>query len=312
MNRQSVPAPPPQRGTSSGAGILRNGITDREFEFFRKLVYDYSGISLGPQKRHLVHARLGKRLRALGLTTFSEYRRFLQEQDPKAEELVRFINAITTNKTDFFRENHHFQFLSAQWIPARQALAARNGDRRIRFWSAGCSTGAEPYTLALTLAEALGSTGRWDLRILASDIDTEVLQKAVAGTYPEEETTPIPSSLLSRYFLRGTGRNAGCVQVRSEIRRLVTFRRINLLEDPWPIRARFDGIFCRNVIIYFDRPTQQRVLGRLLDFLKEDGILFLGHSESIHGLQSGLRHLGNTIYQKVATIDPVTVPAGRR
>lgn len=293
-----------------GSGTLENEITDREFETFRRLVHGLTGISLGPQKRHLLRARLGKRLRALKLTTLTEYHRFLQERDPSGEELVRLINAITTNKTDFLREPHHFQFLKEQWAPARKALAARSGDRRVRFWSAGCSTGAEPYTLAFTLAEALGFLNGWDVRILASDIDTDVLRRADAGIYPEEEVAPIPKPVLSHHFLRGVGSNVGLVQVRPELRRLITFRRINLLEKPWPMRSRFDGIFCRNVIIYFDHPTQERVLRRFVDLLREDGFLFLGHSESIHGPQLGLRHVGNTIYQKVAPVREVQGPAG--
>ncbi len=273
------------------------GITDREFEVFRELIYTHTGISLGPNKRPLLRSRLGKRLRALGLTTFTEYHRFLTERDPRGEELARFINAITTNKTDFFREAHHFTYLAEQWVPALRARAARDGGRSARIWSAACSSGEEPYTIALTLLGALGSTLGWDLRILASDIDTDMLDRAAAGIYSMDQTATIPRPLLARYFLRGTGTKAGFVSVRRELRNLITFRRLNLLDDPWPIRTRFDVIFCRNTLIYFDRPTQQRTLERFMGLLKEDGLLFLGHSESIHGLVTGLKHLGNTIYQ---------------
>lgn len=279
-------------------GGVQAAITEREYERFRQLVYTHTGISLGPQKRQLLQARLGKRLRALGLATFTDYLRFLTEEDPTRQELGHFVNAITTNKTDFFREAHHFRYLTDQWAPGLRARTARGGERAVRIWSAGCSSGEEAYTLAMTLREALGPTIGWDLRILASDIDTDVLARAAAGIYSLEQADPIPKPLLIRYFLRGTGANAGRVQVRREVRAMVTFRRINFLDDPWPIRARFDAIFCRNVLIYFDRPTQQRILERLVAHLKEEGLLFLGHSESVHGLLSGLAHLGRTIYQR--------------
>jgi chemotaxis protein methyltransferase CheR len=216
--------------------------------------------------------------------------------------MIRFINAITTNKTDFFREPHHFRYLQEQWAPARRALTTTTGDRRVRFWSAACSSGEEPYTLAMVLSEALRPAPGWDIRILASDLDTDILARAEAGIFPIERTGVIPAPLLSRYFLRGVGAQAGLVKVRRELRELVTFRRINFNDESWPIRSQFDGIFCRNVLIYFNREMQRRILQRLLGFLKPEGVLFLGHSESIFGLVDGLQHLGNTIYTPVGAI----------
>jgi len=273
-------------------------VTDREFALFRELVSAQTGITLNDHKRHLLRARLGKRLRALGLQSLSAYYEYLTQHDPAGQEMVRFVNAITTNKTDFFRELHHFRYLQEQWAPARRASIAKSGDRQVRFWSAGCSSGEEPYTLAIVLNEALRTEPGWDMKILASDLDTEMLARAEAGIFPIEGTSSIPPPLLSRYFLRGVGSWAGYVKVRQELRECVSFRRINFNDDSWPIQSRFDGIFCRNVLIYFNRETQRRILQRLLDFLKPDGVLFLGHSESIFGLVDGLQHLGNTIYTR--------------
>jgi chemotaxis protein methyltransferase CheR len=270
-------------------------ITDDEFEAFRRLVHETTGIALGPHKRALVQARLGRRLRALGLTSFRAYHRYLTERD-SGQELERFVNAITTNKTEFFREAHHFRFLAEQWAPAVVARAARTGARRLRLWSAACSTGEEPYTIAMTVREALGASASWDLRILASDVDTDVLARAEAGIYTADQVAPVPAALRSRYFEPAPdGRG---VRVRSALRDLVAFRQINFQDDHWPIRTRFDAIFCRNVLIYFDREGQRRILERLVALLVDDGLLFLGHSESVLGLLAGMRHVGNTIYRK--------------
>jgi len=204
---------------------------------------------------------------------------------------------MTTNKTEFFREGHHFDYLRTAWLPSR-GPCRRASDRQLRMWSAGCSTGEEPYSLALTLLDALDGAASWDIRILASDIDTEVLARAAEAIYPLEHVAPVPAALLPRYFLRGTGARAGLVRVKPAVRSLVTFRRINFLDEPWPVQTRFDAIFCRNVLIYFDRPTQARILHRLVLQLKDDGLLFLGHSESAHGLVRSLAAVAPTIYRR--------------
>jgi len=272
-------------------------LTDGEFALFRALVADQTGIALGPHRRVLLQVRLGKRLRALGLRTFSEYHRLLTERDPLGEEMTRLVNAITTNRTEFFREGHHFAYLAKTWVPAVRARSAETEDRSVRIWSAGCSSGEEPYTIAMTLRDALPSPSDLDIRILASDIDTEMLARAAAGIYPLEAIGRVPKVSVPRHFLRGVGSQEGFVQVRPEISAMVTVRRINLLERPWPIRTRFDVVFCRNALIYFGRATQQGVLERLVECLKDDGLLILGHSESVHGI-ARLRHLGRTIYQR--------------
>lgn len=284
-------------GISVQQNPLAVTVSDQEFRLFQDLVKAHTGIALSEHKRNLVCSRLGKRLRALKLASLKSYYDYLSAEVGQAE-LEHFVNAITTNKTDFYREKPHFDFLEQEMVPGWKARAAKAGERRIRIWSAGCSSGEEPYTLAITLRKAIENFPAWDVRILASDIDTEVLGRAAQGIYPAERVAEIPKSILERYFLRGKGAHDGFVQVVPEVRNLVTFRRINLQEDPWPIRASFDCIFCRNVIIYFDRPTQRRLMERFAGYLKDDSYLFLGHSESLYGMSDQFTALRNTIYRK--------------
>jgi chemotaxis protein methyltransferase CheR len=286
-------------------------ISDKEFALFQDLVKRHTGIALSEHKRSLVCSRLGKRLQALGLASFQSYYDYLTAETGQAE-LENFVNAITTNKTDFYREKFHFEFLEKEIVPALKARAARTGERRIRIWSAGCSTGEEPYTIAIALREALEHLLTWDVRILASDIDTQVLAQAAQAIYPAERLAGIPTPILERNFQRGTGDRDGLVQVSREVRNLVAFRRINLLEDPWPIRTMFDCIFCRNVIIYFDKPTQRSLMERFANYLKEGGHLFLGHSESLFQLSDQFTFLRNTIYRKLEGREPVRRQAAER
>lgn len=282
----------------SGSPVLSEvTISDQEFRLFQDLVKAHTGIALTEHKRNLVCSRLGKRLRALGLASFRTYYDYLSAEAGQVE-LEHFVNAITTNKTDFYREKPHFDFLEQELVPAWKARAARTGERRIRIWSAGCSSGEEPYTLAITLRKTIENLPAWDVRILASDIDTEVLGRAMQGVYSAERVAEIPRSVLERCFLQGTGAHDGLVQVIPEVRNLITFRRMNLLEPQWPIRTLFDCIFCRNVIIYFDKPTQRRLMERFAAYLKDDAYLFLGHSESLYGMSDEFTLLRNTIYRK--------------
>jgi chemotaxis protein methyltransferase CheR len=273
-------------------------LTEREFQLFSELIRAQAGINLGEHKRQLLRARLAKRLRAHGFSTFGEYYDHLMHHDPDGEEMLRMVNCITTNKTEFFREPHHFDFLRDRWTPWVTAGARRDNTRKVRVWSAGCASGEEPYSIAIALREALTTALGWDVRILASDIDTEILGRAEKGIYPLEQVSAVPRALLGNYFLRGTGRFEGLVKVRKEIGDLVVFRRINLLDDPWPIRCRFDAIFCRNVMIYFDRATQRRLVERFASALVDGGYLFVGHSESLFGLSEELEFVQNTTYRK--------------
>lgn len=275
-------------------------LKDAEFRQFRELIYKLTGIALAEGKRQLVKSRLSKRLRHYNLGTFQDYYDLVVAQGESGPEITELVNCITTNKTDFFREPHHFQFVSRNIIP-EMIKQARWGSipRRLRIWHAGCSTGEEPYTLAMTLAEALRGEGHWDVRQLASDIDTQVLAHAARGVYERERVSPVPEPLLKHYFLRGRDEKSDFVKVRDELRRQITFKQINLLESPWPIRpdVRFDIIFCRNVVIYFDKPTQRRLFARFQEMLRPGGYLFIGHSESLLGVSDAFESLGRTIYR---------------
>lgn len=271
-------------------------IEDDEFKTIRELVRSSAGIHLNESKRSLVVARLAKRLRSFGYGTFREYCEHLATDDPAGHELREAINCITTNKTEFFREGHHFEFLRTRVIPELRARAVALRTRKIRIWSAGCSTGQEPYSIAMVLADEL-RLGGWDIRILASDIDTNVLSQAEAGEYAAKATLEIPEPMRSAAFER----NGSRVRVTKALRDMVTFRHINLIEEPWPIRAQFDAIFCRNVTIYFDRETQARLYRRLASHLSPDGYLFAGHSENLHWLGDLFAPMGNTVYSAVAT-----------
>jgi chemotaxis protein methyltransferase CheR len=280
--------PPARRERAHPEDLL----SEADFERFRRLVRDLTGIALGPGKRTMLEARLRRRLRALGLGSFAEYYQLLR-QGAASDEWDRFVSAVTTNRTEFFREPHHFAFLHERWAPALRTQAARGGPRTLRVWSAGCSTGEEAYSLAMTLRSALGP--EWDLRVLGSDIDTEVLARAAAGRYPAEELSRAPAAMARRWFVRTA--TPGWVEVRSDLRSCVDFRRINLVDATWPVAGPFQIIFCRNVLIYFDRETQRQIVERFCRVLAPNGLLVLGHAEGLCGLVAGLARVGNTIYR---------------
>lgn len=271
----------------------------KEFKLFRDLIYQEAGISLGEGKHQLVESRLSKRLRTLDLTTYQEYYDYLMKSDPGGEERLRMINCLTTNKTDFFREDHHFKYLKSHVFPALEKRAKETGERKLRIWSAACSTGEEPYTLAMTVLEHFGpmSINGWDIRILASDVDTDVLAHAQRGLYAAERVADVPKDVLKRCFIRTSRSDEAPYQIRPELQELITFRRINFIEPEWPIHTVFDVIFCRNVMIYFDEPTQDRLLTRFSDVLVPEGHLFIGHSESILRLDRIYKSIGNTVYR---------------
>jgi chemotaxis protein methyltransferase CheR len=270
---------------------------EAEFEFIRHVISENAGIVLGPNKQQLVQGRLAKRLRELNLPSYEAYCDHVRESGP--EELVGLINALTTNVTAFFRENHHFEALASYMIP--EAMKRNQQLRRLRIWSAGCSSGEEAYSLAMVAAEAVPSNLKWDVKILATDIDSEVVAYAQRGVYPMDRLAAVPEERLRRYFRRGTAENSGNAKVNADLARLISFRPLNLLQ-PWPMRGPFDIIFCRNVMIYFDQPTRERLVGRFSDMLAEDGYLCLGHSESIHAGTSAFRLVGKTIYRKSGSV----------
>jgi chemotaxis protein methyltransferase CheR len=277
-------------------------LVGEELDWFRAFIYREAGIHFKPEKAVMLTARLSRRLRHLGLDSFAAYRQYLQKSDSGGRERRMLVNCITTNKTEFFREVHHFDYLRQEVLPRLLARAATGGPRRLRIWSAGCSTGEEPYSLAVTLREHFTRPG-WQLNIVASDIDTQVLATAAAGVYPEERLQSIPDDVRRRHFQRGKGDSAGLWRARPELKQLIDFRRINITvdDDGWPTRERFDVIFCRNVIIYFDRPTQIRLFERFARQLEPKGLLFLGHSESLIGVSDRFTLIGKTIHALRAT-----------
>jgi chemotaxis protein methyltransferase CheR len=266
--------------------------SDADFESIRERVYSHAGISLSDAKRNLVYSRLARRLRRLKLPSFRAYVDYLDANYDA--ELTEFLNAITTNLTSFFRERHHFEILRRDVLP--EIMGVKH-DRRIRIWSAGCSTGEEPYSLAMTVRDAIPAGAGWDARILATDLDTNVLQTASAGIYEEERVRQLPQATLRRWFHRGRGANAGRVRVAEELRALITFNRLNLM-GAWPMKGPFDVIFCRNVVIYFDKDTQRRLFERYANLLAPHGYLFVGHSETLYKVTDRFELIGQTVYRK--------------
>jgi len=261
--------------------------TRADFEKVKELIYRHAGIALSDSKQNMVYSRLARRLRAFKLTRFSDYLEVIE--DGSGEEWQAFVNSLTTNLTSFFREHHHFPILAE----LLKSLADRP---EIRLWCSAASTGEEPYSMAVTALEALGPKAS-KVRILATDIDTNVLATAQAGVYSEESLRRIDEATRRGYFLRGGRQNAGRVRVKHQVQSLVDFRQLNLLDSNWPLKRPYDAIFCRNVMIYFDRPTQRRILEKFLPLLQPHGRLFVGHSESL-GYARDLFHLeGRTVYR---------------
>ncbi len=274
---------------------IRLTISDAEFQQLREFIHAHTGIALSEHKKALVCSRLSKRLRHHDLQHYSDYYVLLVEKDPEGAELMAMINCITTNKTDFFREPHHFRFLVEHVFPAYKQNP--NRERPLRMWSAASSTGEEAYSLAMTALEAMPSFNERDIRILATDIDTDVLSRAASGVFSRTQAKQIPEALLHRFFLQGKGAHEGEVMAKPPLKSLVHFHWLNLQEDPWPMQEKFDVIFCRNVLIYFDKPTQLKLFQRMGGALKKDGYLMLGHSEAMHGLSDLFKPVGHSIYQ---------------
>ncbi len=260
--------------------------TQADFEVVRKLIYKRAGISLAPVKIDMVYSRLARRLRALGMTRFKDYLTHL-ETNAGESEWEAFTNALTTNLTSLLREEHHFRVLA-------EHFAARKGPR-LSIWCCAASTGEEPYSLAMTALETLGANA--PVSILATDLDTQVLEKGRAGVYPVERVERLSPERLRRFFMRGTGAQAGYVRVRPELQSMITFQQVNLLANPWTVRGPFDAVFCRNVMIYFDKPTQAGILRRFVPLMAQDALLFVGHSESLFHVADAFKLRGKTVYE---------------
>lgn len=273
---------------------VRNDLSDALFNKIAAYVYQVCGINLTERKRELVNTRIGKVIRDKGYSGFKEYYERLVE-DTTGEAVSELMNAISTNLTSFFRESKHFDYLEKQYFPALRTSAARTRNFHFRAWSAGCSTGAEAYTLSMVLLNTLPEITGWNAKILATDIDTNVLQTGANGIYGKDVVRQVPPLYLSKYFQRSP--DGQRYRVKRLLRELVTFRYLNLIE-PFPLRAKFDIIFCRNVMIYFDKMTQQNLVNRFTQILKPGGCLFIGHSESLSSLTHQLAYVQPTIYQK--------------
>ncbi len=282
-------------------------LLDSDFELFRKLIYDKSGISLNESKKELLRTRLRARIERHGFKSYREYYEYVKS-DKSGQALIPLLDDISTNLTSFYREINHFNFMRKiipGWI--EEKLKAR--DMSFRIWSAGCSTGEEPYTLAFLMLEFLkDEIKHWDLKILATDLSTEVLSQAMEGKYDEVRLKDVPPNIAKAYFTHDVGsmktksgkilQNKPIVRVAPEVRSLITFRRFNLMEQHYPFKRQFDFIFCRNVMIYFDKPTQEVLVNKFYHFIKPGGFLFIGHSESLTGLKQKFEYIQPTIYQK--------------
>jgi len=266
--------------------------TEKDFNYLRKIANEHSGITVSDDKYDMYYARIAKRVRALGLNDFSEYCSYLKNNEEK--EFTNFINSITTNLTSFFREKMHFDYMVSNIIP--EFKQKYSGTKKLRVWCAAASTGEEPYTIALTLAEQF-DLKQWDISFLATDIDSNVLATAKQGIYEAQRVANVPPKSRKRWFKNGTGENEGTVRVVKELRDMVSFKRLNLIQE-WPLKKKLDLIICRNVFIYFDGPTKEMILERFYDLLVDGGYLILGHSESIHSMSNEYKTMGHTIYKK--------------
>lgn len=271
-------------------------ISERDFERLRGFIYQACGINLSKQKKVLVESRLQKRLVVHAMSSFSTYCDYVMNSLEGQAEIVHLIDSVATNKTDFFREPGHFEFLEKEALPSFSRLRLA---RPFKVWSSACSTGEEPYTLAMVLEDFYNSNPSFEYRVVASDISTKVLEKAVKGIYDEKTITGIPMNLRKRYLLRSKNQDNPTIRIAPGLRSKVAFKRVNLTDSILEVEPDFDAVFCRNVLIYFDRQTQEQVVRKLLSKLRLGGYLFIGHSESIYHMQLPVKQLRPTVFQRV-------------
>jgi chemotaxis protein methyltransferase CheR len=274
-----------------GAGLT---LSDEEFRAFAELVHAKAGINLNSGKKELVRARLAGLVRSGSFTGLADYYDYIIN-DPTGDELVRLLDAISTNLTSFFRESKHFRFMVERFLPT--LIQEKTKTKRLRIWSAGCSTGEEPYSIVMTVFEYFPKPFQSDFKVLGTDLSTRVLQSARAGVYSSDAVREIPVSILRRYFLRGDGKWTGYYRLSPHVRDSVVFRRLNLIE-PFPFRHAFDLIFCRNVMIYFDKKLQADLVARMYRVLEPGGYLFIGHAESLSGINRQFTYIEPTVYRR--------------
>jgi len=267
-------------------------MTQADFDFIQSLAYEKTGIVLPERKKHMVYSRLSRRLRHLNLDSFSQYCSLIQRTP---DEMINFVNALTTNLTAFFREDHHFKYLENKVIPQWK----KNKNKRLRVWSSACSTGEEPYSIAMILEQHFSGI-EWDLKILATDLDTNVLSKASIGSYASESVTNLPGRYADRYARQTDSGQK--IQMRSSVQKMIHFKQLNLL-GAWPMKGPFDVIFCRNVLIYFDNETKKKIIARFRKLLSPQGYLFIGHSETLTHISEDFDLIGQTIYRPIGHSD---------
>ena len=296
MRRESISLSENTNVISEG-GIFSVRMSDKDFMRLSEFIQTSCGIKLPPAKKTMLEGRLRKRLRTLGIESFERYCEFLFNPGGAQSEYIHMIDAVTTNKTDFFREPDHFDYLFERILPE---LVPLNGlGKKLNVWSAACSTGEEPYTLAMVLSEFAQGCPRFGFSILATDISSAVLEKARSGIYEHDRVDPIPMVLRKKYLLKSREKNKGLVRIAPQLRNLVQFGRLNFLEEDYGISETMGIVFCRNALIYFDRPTQEKILNRLLQQLMTGGYLVVGHSESLHGMDLPVVQTATTIYRKL-------------
>lgn len=284
---------------ASPATTERNhSLSGKDFARLSSFIYEQCGIKMPPAKKTMLEARLQKRLRALSCPSFSDYCDYLFSSEGLRDELVMMVDLVTTNKTDFFREPDHFAYLVNTVLP--EWMVKTGGRRPFNIWSAGCSTGEEPYTLTMVLSEAAASIAGFSFQIMATDISTRVLEKARRAVYDEDRIDPIPLQLRRKYLLRSKDRTSPLVRIAPELRSKVRFSRLNFMDSDFGFREQLDVIFCRNVIIYFDRKTQEQLLNKFHSHLRPGGWIFMGHSETLNGLDVPLVQVHPTVYRKLA------------
>lgn len=277
--------------------IFRAQLSQEEFDKLSRFIYKESGIKMPPVKKVMLQSRLQKRLRELNMTTFKEYIDYVFGKDGLNAEIIHMLDVVSTNKTDFFREPVHFDFLTSTVLP--EFVQQKAGSRTIKVWSAGCSSGEEPYTLAIVMADFAEKNPGFDYSIIGTDISTQILQKAVDAVYKEERVSIIPMETKRKYFLKSKDRSSPTVKVVGDLRRRVSFGRLNFMDNYYDVPETFDAVFCRNVLIYFDRETQEKVINKLCDKLRPDGYFFLGHSESIMNMDVPLKQVKPTIFKRL-------------
>lgn len=294
---QTLKAIKSEKSKGGSFGKREFPMTDEDFDFIVEVANDKTGIQLGKHKRDMIYSRIVRRIRTLKLASFAEYCEYLK--DNPAEEMTNFINSITTNLTSFFREKHHFDFLEKTIVPEIKAKNAPG--KKVRIWSAGCSTGEEPYSLAMTLHGAFSDALGWDVKVLATDLDTNVVSHGKAGVYVQDRVEGLPLSTLKKNFnvIASPAGRGNAYEMSPHLKKYITFNRLNLLGE-WPMRGKFDVIFCRNVVIYFNKNVQRVLFDRYAELLKPNGYLFIGHSETLHGVTTRFKSLGRTIYRKVS------------